>query len=417
MGRPIARLVPVTARKLDEVDRPRWRRAAPYPATIRAPFEAARSVRVDDGPDAGELLSALRDDGALVIYLDSSAIVKLIQVESESPGAGATGSNARTEPPVSRRLLRGGRGTAGPAPVGAPHSLAGDARSCSPESAGSRWMPSVRATAGAYVTDAVRSLDAIHLATAEMLIAGPARPVSAFVTYDTRQAAAVEADRDPRWRCRVGVRVGAVEYTRLGGTGLQVSRICLGMMSYGVPTWRDWVLDLDAARPLVRSAVDAGIIFFDTADMYSDGASEEVTGALLREFFARRDDYVLATKVFIPMGAGPNDRGLSRKHVLASIDASLRRLGTDHVDLYQIHRWDPTRRSRRRWRRCTTSCAPARPATSARRACTRGSSRRPSTSPSGTGGPASSRCRTTTTCSTARRSGRCTRCASTRASA
>jgi 1-deoxyxylulose-5-phosphate synthase len=132
-----------------------------------------------------------------------------------------------------------------------------------------------------------------------------------------------------------------VEYTRLGAGGLQVSRICLGMMSYGSSAWRDWVLDLDAARPLVRSAVDAGVIFFDTADMYSDGASEEVTGTLLREFFGSRDDYMLATKVFNPMGPGPNDRGLSRKHVLASIDASLRRLGTDHVDLYQIHRWDP----------------------------------------------------------------------------
>ena len=132
-----------------------------------------------------------------------------------------------------------------------------------------------------------------------------------------------------------------MEYTRLGATGLQVSRICLGMMSYGSSAWRDWVLDLDDARPLVRSAVDAGVIFFDTADMYSDGASEEVTGTLLREFFAHRDDYVLATKVFNPMGPGPNDRGLSRKHVLSSIDASLRRLGTDHVDLYQIHRWDP----------------------------------------------------------------------------
>jgi aryl-alcohol dehydrogenase-like predicted oxidoreductase len=132
-----------------------------------------------------------------------------------------------------------------------------------------------------------------------------------------------------------------VEYTRLGNSGLQVSRICLGMMSYGSSSWREWVLDLDDARPLVRSAVDAGVIFFDTADMYSLGASEEVTGTLLREFFAHRDDYVLATKVFNPMGSGPNDRGLSRKHVLASIDHSLRRLGTDHVDLYQIHRWDP----------------------------------------------------------------------------
>jgi 1-deoxyxylulose-5-phosphate synthase len=132
-----------------------------------------------------------------------------------------------------------------------------------------------------------------------------------------------------------------VEYTRLGSTGLQVSRVCLGMMSYGSPSWREWVLDLDASRPLVRSAVEAGVTFFDTADVYSLGVSEEVTGTLLRELFPRREDYVLATKVFSTMSDRPNDRGLSRKHILASIDASLRRLGTDHVDLYQIHRWDP----------------------------------------------------------------------------
>ncbi|MHA6795416.1 aldo/keto reductase [Pseudonocardia bannensis] len=132
-----------------------------------------------------------------------------------------------------------------------------------------------------------------------------------------------------------------MRYRRLGGTGLQVSRVCLGMMSYGSPTWRDWVLDLDAARPLVRRAAELGITFFDTADMYSLGVSEEVTGTLLRELFTDRDDYVLATKVFMPMGEGPNMGGLSRKHILSGIDASLRRLGTDHVDLYQIHRWDP----------------------------------------------------------------------------
>jgi aryl-alcohol dehydrogenase-like predicted oxidoreductase len=132
-----------------------------------------------------------------------------------------------------------------------------------------------------------------------------------------------------------------VEYTRLGSTGLQVSRVCLGMMSYGSPSWRQWVLELEAAAPLVRRAVELGVTFFDTADMYSLGASEEVTGELLAELFAHREDYVLATKVFMPMGEGRNDRGLSRKHILASIDNSLRRLGTDHVDLYQIHRWDP----------------------------------------------------------------------------
>jgi aryl-alcohol dehydrogenase-like predicted oxidoreductase len=132
-----------------------------------------------------------------------------------------------------------------------------------------------------------------------------------------------------------------MQYMRIGGSGLKVSRICLGMMSYGDPDKGDrWMLTEDAAEPLVRRAVDAGITFFDTADMYSSGTSEEVTGRLLGRIFPRRDDYVLATKVFFPMGGGPNDGGLSRKHIHAAIDASLRRLGTDHVDLYQIHRWD-----------------------------------------------------------------------------
>ncbi|MBG0824132.1 aldo/keto reductase [Planomonospora sp. ID91781] len=132
-----------------------------------------------------------------------------------------------------------------------------------------------------------------------------------------------------------------MEYVRLGTTGLKVSRVCLGMMSYGDPArWGEWVLDEAAAEPIVRRAVEAGVTFFDTADVYSRGASEEVTGRLLARLFPRRDDYVLATKVFFPMGEGANDRGLSRKHLHAAIDDSLRRLGTDHVDLYQIHRWD-----------------------------------------------------------------------------
>jgi 1-deoxyxylulose-5-phosphate synthase len=131
-----------------------------------------------------------------------------------------------------------------------------------------------------------------------------------------------------------------LEHVRLGSTGLKVSRVCLGMMSYGDPAWREWVLDEAAAEPIVRRAVELGITFFDTADIYSVGASEEVTGRLLRKLFARREDYVLATKVYQPMGPGPNDRGLSRKHILSSIDDSLRRLGTDYVDLYQTHRWD-----------------------------------------------------------------------------
>lgn len=131
-----------------------------------------------------------------------------------------------------------------------------------------------------------------------------------------------------------------MEYARLGTSGIKVSRICLGMMSYGDPSYRPWQLDIDASRPIVRRAVESGVTFFDTADMYAVGRSEEITGELLAECFPHRDDYVLATKVYNPMGPGPNDRGLSRKHILAGIDASLRRLGTDHVDLYQIHRYD-----------------------------------------------------------------------------
>ena len=132
-----------------------------------------------------------------------------------------------------------------------------------------------------------------------------------------------------------------MEYVRLGKTGLKVSRICLGMMSYGDPKSREWALEEDAAEPFVRRAAEAGINFFDTADVYSTGVSEEITGRLLKKAFDHRDDYVLATKVRGVMGPGPNDYGLSRKHIMASIDNSLRRLGTDYVDLYQIHRWDP----------------------------------------------------------------------------
>jgi aryl-alcohol dehydrogenase-like predicted oxidoreductase len=131
-----------------------------------------------------------------------------------------------------------------------------------------------------------------------------------------------------------------MEYARLGSSGLRVSRIGLGMMSYGDPADVPWYLDEAAAEPIVRHAVESGITFFDTADMYSDGVSEQITGRLLARLFPRRDDYVLATKVYYPTGAGPNDRGLSRKHVMAAVDASLRRLGTDYIDLYQVHRWD-----------------------------------------------------------------------------
>jgi aryl-alcohol dehydrogenase (NADP+) len=130
-----------------------------------------------------------------------------------------------------------------------------------------------------------------------------------------------------------------MQYVNLGRTGLKVSRLCLGMMTYGDPQWRSWVLPEDAGRPFVRRALDAGINFFDTADMYSFGVSEQILGRAIKDF-AKRDTVVLATKVHQPMSDDPNDRGLSRKHVMASIDASLARLGTDYVDLYQIHRWD-----------------------------------------------------------------------------
>jgi 1-deoxyxylulose-5-phosphate synthase len=131
-----------------------------------------------------------------------------------------------------------------------------------------------------------------------------------------------------------------MHYTRLGRSGLNVSRIGLGMMSYGDPSSQSWALPEDEAESSVRQAIEAGITFFDTADTYSEGASELITGRLLAKFYRHRDDYVLATKVYYPTGDGPNDRGLSRAHILASIDASLQRLGTDYVDLYQIHRWD-----------------------------------------------------------------------------
>ena len=127
---------------------------------------------------------------------------------------------------------------------------------------------------------------------------------------------------------------------RLGQTGLRVSPLCLGMMTYGSKKWREWVLEEDEARPFVRRAVEAGINFYDTADIYSRGESEVITGKLLREFQPKREELVIATKVFNPMSDAPNDRGLSRKHIMASIDASLKRLGVDYVDLYQIHRFD-----------------------------------------------------------------------------
>ncbi|MEQ8768450.1 MAG: aldo/keto reductase [Planctomycetota bacterium] len=131
-----------------------------------------------------------------------------------------------------------------------------------------------------------------------------------------------------------------MHYTRLGDTGLEVSEICLGCMSYGDPGWRPWVLDKEAAGPFFRRAIELGINFFDTANMYSNGVSEEVTGYWLREL-GNLDELVIATKVYFPTGKGPNSRGLSRKHIQQACEASLRRLGVETIDLYQVHRFDP----------------------------------------------------------------------------
>ena len=130
-----------------------------------------------------------------------------------------------------------------------------------------------------------------------------------------------------------------MDYVRLGTTGLKVSRLCLGTMTYGTPNWRPWVLDEAASRPFYKRAIEHGINFFDSADMYSRGVSEEVLGRAIKDL-ARRDEVVVATKVFYPVTDHPNSRGLSRKHIMAAIDGSLKRLGTDYVDLYQIHRYD-----------------------------------------------------------------------------
>lgn len=131
-----------------------------------------------------------------------------------------------------------------------------------------------------------------------------------------------------------------MQYANLGKTGMKVSRLCLGMMSYGSKQWRDWVLEEEEARPFIQRALEAGINFFDTADVYSTGESERITGKLLKESGIRREDVIVATKVNGQMSDDINDRGLSRKHILDSIDKSLQRLQMDYVDLYQIHRWD-----------------------------------------------------------------------------
>ena len=133
-----------------------------------------------------------------------------------------------------------------------------------------------------------------------------------------------------------------MEYVNLGNTGIKVSRLCLGMMTYGAKSWRQWVLEEADSRPFMQRALEAGINFYDTADMYSLGVSEEILGRGLKDLGVKREQVVIATKVFHAMGDDPNARGLSRKHIFHSIDNSLRRLQTDYVDLYQIHRFDPT---------------------------------------------------------------------------
>ena len=130
-----------------------------------------------------------------------------------------------------------------------------------------------------------------------------------------------------------------MDYVKLGNTGLKVSQLCLGCMTYGSKKWREWVLEENESRPFFKQALDSGINFFDTANVYSLGVSEEITGRALRDF-ARRDEVVIATKLFNKMRDEPNGKGLSRKAIFTEIDASLKRLGTDYVDLYQIHRWD-----------------------------------------------------------------------------
>ena len=209
-----------------------------------------------------------------------------------------------------------------------------------------------------------------------------------------------------------------MEYVKLGSTGLEVSRICLGCMSYGEPGRgaHPWSLDEEASRPFFRQALEAGINFFDTANVYSAGTSEEIVGRALKDF-ASRDEVVLATKVHGRMRPGPNGAGLSRKAIMTEIDHSLRRLGTDYVDLYQIHRWDPqvpieetlealhdvVKAGKARYIGASSMYAWqfAKALYLAEPAAGRGSSP----------------CRTTTTCSTARKSARCCRSARTRASA
>ncbi len=200
-----------------------------------------------------------------------------------------------------------------------------------------------------------------------------------------------------------------METVRLGKTGLKVSRICLGTMTYGAPSWRDWVLDEAASRPFFQRAVEAGINFFDTADMYSAGVSEEVTGRALKDFAPNREAIVVATKVWGPMGPSPNQGGLSRKHILHAIDNSLKRLGMEYVDLYQIHRFDPATPIEETIEALHDVVKAGKARYIGASSMWPGSSRNICTN--------SSRCRISTTSSIGKRNARCCRCARRMASA
>lgn len=198
-----------------------------------------------------------------------------------------------------------------------------------------------------------------------------------------------------------------MECVRFGSTGLKVSRICLGCMSYGRPTERwPWALDEEQSRPFIKRALELGINFFDTANVYSNGASEEVVGKALREF-ASRDEVVIATKVYFEMGPGPNDRGLSRKHILSSIDASLKRLGMDYVDLYQIHRWDYETPIEETLEALHDVVRAGKAATSARLRCMPGSLPKPCSPRICMAGRVSFPCSLITTWLTGKRNGKC----------
>src|SRR2546423_4529907 len=202
-----------------------------------------------------------------------------------------------------------------------------------------------------------------------------------------------------------------MEYVKLGRTGLDVSRICLGCMSYGAADSGNhaWSLGEEESRPFIKRALEGGINFFDTANRYSLGSSEAMRGGAIRDF-ARRDEVVIASKVYGRMRPGPNGGGLSRKAIMSEIDASLRRLGMDYVDLYQIHRWDHETPIEETLEALHDVVKAGKARYIGPRRCMPGSSARRSQWPSATAGPGLSACRTSSTCSTARRSARCCRC-------